>query len=69
MCIRDRWLTGEYPGFTLGPCSFSMKRGEILATAGESGSGKTTLARAMSRLLEEEAAVALSLIHISACAI
>ena len=56
--LNVQGLTVEYPGFTLGPCSFSMKRGEILATAGESGSGKTTLARALSRLLEEEAAVA-----------
>ncbi|MFR2856066.1 ATP-binding cassette domain-containing protein [Hungatella sp.] len=56
--LNVQGLTVEYPGFTLGPCSFSMKRGEILAAAGESGSGKTTLARALSRLLEEEAAVA-----------
>lgn len=44
--LNVQGLTVEYPGFTLGPCSFSMKRGEILAAAGESGSGKTTLARA-----------------------
>ena len=56
--LNVQGLTVEYPGFTLGPCSFSMKRGEILAAAGESGSGKTTLARALSRLLEEDAAVA-----------
>lgn len=56
--LNVQGLSVEYPGFTLGPCSFSMKRGEILAAAGESGSGKTTLARALSRLLEEDAAVA-----------
>ena len=56
--LNVQGLSVEYPGFTLGPCSFSMTRGEILAAAGESGSGKTTLARALSRLLEEDAAVA-----------
>ncbi|WP_252198087.1 oligopeptide/dipeptide ABC transporter ATP-binding protein [Clostridium sp. MCC353] len=45
-------LEVSYPGFTLGPCSFQMKEGEILAVAGESGSGKTTLARALACLLE-----------------
>ena len=33
--LNVQGLTVEYPGFTLGPCSFSMKRGEILATAGK----------------------------------
>ena len=51
--LNVQGLTVEYPGFTLGPCSFSMKRGEILATAGESGSGTATLARALARRLGE----------------
>lgn len=45
-------LTVSYPGFTLGPCSFQLEEGGILAVVGESGSGKTTLARAVSCLLE-----------------
>lgn len=50
-------LVVSYPGFTLGPCSFHLEEGEILAIAGESGSGKTTLARAVSCLLEGEVQV------------
>lgn len=55
--LRIENLTVTYPGFCLGPISFSMEEGEMMAVAGESGSGKTTLARAAACLLEEGAQV------------
>lgn len=55
--LKVNGLAVQYPGFALGPLSFTMEEGEIIAAAGESGSGKTTLARALSRLLESGAAV------------
>ena len=55
--LKVNGLAVQYPGFALGPLSFTMEEGEIIAAAGASGSGKTTLARALSRLLESGAAV------------
>lgn len=40
--IYVQGLTKQYPGFTLGPLSFSLPEGSILGFVGENGAGKTT---------------------------
>ena len=54
--LSVRGLTAAYRDFAFHPMSFDLERGEILSVIGESGSGKTTLARAVARLLEDDAA-------------
>lgn len=40
-------LVVAFPGFTLGPVSFSISSGSFLTVVGPNGSGKTTLARSL----------------------
>lgn len=55
--LQVKNLSVKYDEFILEPVSFRVERGAILSIIGESGSGKTTIAKAISYLIEGEAAV------------
>lgn len=52
--IYVQGLTKQYPGFTLGPISFSLPEGSILGFVGENGAGKTTAIKSMLGLVRPQ---------------